>query len=243
MTHRPSNIEPNAPSKSRREHCVQIKLRTLFTSVSFQMMAIYKEEKFTHGAAIAQSEYPCLDLIYACMLIVAPVFMIVFLFRDVQVLAIRDRANRARFAGYALLLVAAVVLMAGAGDAIPVVPHGWTQRKFASVALLVQLAELAVGFALRNVGLGRYSWVGCVLPAPAFLVVLFAWSFAIQDCFVAVDATAAVEIVTVVWLGLVGGIIMVLNRLDCPWGDRKFARDFALMTSCTALIFVPFGLF
>jgi hypothetical protein len=177
------------------------------------------------------------------MLIVAPVFMIVFLLRDVQVLAIRDRARLARFAIYALLLVAAVALIEGSGDARPEILHVWTRRKLAAIAVLVQLAELAMCFALRRVVLGRYSWVGCVFPAPAFLVSLFAFSFAIRDCFVAVDAAATVKIVTVFWLALVGGIVMVLNRLDNPWEDRKFANDFALMTSCTALIFVPFGLF
>jgi hypothetical protein len=176
------------------------------------------------------------------MLIVAPIFMIVFLFRDVQVLAIRNRAGWARFAGYALLLAVAVALMAGPGDARPVILHAWTRPTFAWIAVLVQLAELAMALALRSFALGRYSWVGCVLPAPAFLVVLFALSFAIRDCFVAVDATAAVAIVTVAWLALVGGIVVVLNWLDKPWVDRKFAGDFALMTCCTALIFVPFGL-
>jgi len=177
------------------------------------------------------------------MLILALVFTIVFLFRDVQILAIRGRTLFTRFAGYALLLVAAVAMMAVSGDAGPGILHSWTQRKFALAAVLVQLAELAVGFALRKFALGRYSWIGCVLPAPAFLVVLFAMSFAIQDRFIAIDATAAVEIVTAIWLALVGGIVMVLNRIDNPWEDRKFANDFALMTSCTALIFVPFGLF
>jgi len=177
------------------------------------------------------------------MLIVALVFTMVFLFRDVQILAIRDRAVLTRFFGYSLLLVAAVALMADSGDARPRILHSWTQRKFAFIAVLVQLAELAVGFALRRFALGRYSWIGCVLPALAFLVVLFALSFAIQDRFIAIDATRAVEIVTAVWLVLVGGIVIVLNRIDNPWEDRKFASDFALMTSCTALIFVPFGLF
>jgi hypothetical protein len=74
-------------------------------------------------------------------------------------------------------------------------------------------------------------------------LVLFASSFVIQDRFIEIDATAAVEIVTAVWLALVGGLVMVLNGIDHPWEDRKFANDFALMTSCTALIFVPFGLF
>jgi hypothetical protein len=176
------------------------------------------------------------------MLIVALVFTVVFLFRDVQVLAIRDRAALTRFAGYAVLLVSAVALMAGSGDARPGILHSWTQRKFAFIALLVQLAELAMGFALRKFALGRYSWIGCTLPAPAFMVVLFALSFAIQDRFIAIDATAALEMVTAIWLGVVGGLVLVLNRLDNPWEDRKFANDFALMTSCTALIFVPFGL-
>ena len=51
------------------------------------------------------------------MLIVALVFTVVFLFRDVQVLAVRDRSVLTRFAGYAVLLVAAVALMAGSGGA------------------------------------------------------------------------------------------------------------------------------
>lgn len=100
-----------------------------------------------------------------------------------------------------------------------------------------------MGVSLRRFALGQYSWIGCVLPAPAFLVVLFALSFAIQDRFIAMDATVAAEIVTALWLALVGGLVMILHRIDNPWEDRKFANDFALMTSCTALIFVPFGLF
>src|SRR5580704_13768599 len=157
------------------------------------------------------------------MLIVALVFTVVFLFRDVQVLAIRDRAVLTRFAGYAVLLVAAVALMAGSGDAGPGILHSWTQREFAFAALLLQLAELVMGLALRKFALGRYSWVGCVLPAPAFMVALFALSFAIQDRFIAIDATAAVEMVTAIWLAIVGGLVLALNRFDNPWEDRKFA--------------------
>ena len=74
------------------------------------------------------------------------------------------------------------------------------------------------------------------------MVVLFAFSFAIQDRFLNIDAATAAEMVTAIWLAIVGGFVMVLNRLDNPWEDRKFANDYALMTSCTALIFVPFGL-
>lgn len=176
------------------------------------------------------------------MLIVALVFTVVFLFRDVQVLAIRDRAALARFAGYAILLVAGVALMAGSGDARHEILPAWTQRKFASIAIAVQLAELAMGVVLRKFALGRYSWIGCILPAPAFLVVLFALSFAIEARFAAIDVTAALEMVTAIWLALVGGAVMLLKSIGNPWEDRKFADDFALMTSCTALIFVPFGL-
>jgi len=176
------------------------------------------------------------------MLIVTAIFMIVFLFRDVQVLAIRDRAIFTRFAGYAILIVAAVAMMAASGDARPGILYSWTERRFASVAVLVQLAELAAGFALRRFALGRYCWIGCVLPAPAFLVVLFALSFAVQDRFIGIDVTTAVQAVTAIWLALVGGIVLVLNRIDNPFEDREFANDFALMTSCTALIFLPFSL-
>ncbi len=177
------------------------------------------------------------------MLIIALVFTMVFLFRDVQILAIRDRAVLLRFAGYAAILAASVALIAVSGEATPGILHAWTQRQFAFAALLVQLVELAVGVGLRRFALGRYSWIGAVLPAPAFMVVLFASSFAIQDRFIAIDATVAAEIVTAVWLALVGGLVMALNWFDNPWEDRKCANDFALMTSCTALIFVPFGLF
>jgi hypothetical protein len=53
------------------------------------------------------------------MLIVMVIFMVVFLFRDVQILAIRDRAISARLACYAMLIVAAVAMMAGSGGARP----------------------------------------------------------------------------------------------------------------------------
>jgi hypothetical protein len=160
----------------------------------------------------------------------------------VQVLAVRDRTTPVRFGCYALLMVAAVALLAGPGDSRPGILYGWTQRKFALTAVLVQLAELALGFALRRFAMGRYCWIGCIFPAPAFLVVLFAVSFAVRNYFAALDATDAVEIVTALWLAAVGGLVIVLNWIDNPWEDRKFANDFALMTSCTALIFVPFGL-
>jgi hypothetical protein len=177
------------------------------------------------------------------MLIVALAFMFIFLFRDVLILATRDRAILARFTGYAILLVTAVTLMAGSGDARPGILYSWTQPRFALIAVLVQLAELAVGVSLRRFAMGRYSWIGCVLPAPAFLVVLFAFSFEVQDRFITVDPMGALALVTAVWLALVGGLVIASNWLNNPWEDRKFANDFALMTGCTALIFVPFGFF
>ncbi len=82
------------------------------------------------------------------MLIVMLGFTIVFLFRDVQVLTIRDhRALLARFAGYTLLLVVAVALVAGSVDASPGIFHAWTQRKFASPPLWSRWRNW--GWALR----------------------------------------------------------------------------------------------
>jgi hypothetical protein len=176
------------------------------------------------------------------MVIVVLVFMIVFLLRDVQVLALRDRTTLARFGVYTMLIVAAVAMIAESGDARPGIVYAWTERKFAIIAVLVQLAELAIAFALRRFAMGRYSWIGYVLPQPAFLVVLFALSFAIRNYFTGLDLSDALGIVTAVWIAVVGGCVLILNRMDNPWEDRKFANDFALMTSCTALIFVPFGL-
>lgn len=173
------------------------------------------------------------------MLIVAVAFIVVFLFRDVLVLAAHERAIPLRFAAYALLIVAAVALMARSAETGHPVLYSWMRRDFAIVAVVVQMIELAVAIALRKFALGRYSWIGCILPAPAFLVVLFALSLAIQDRFLALDAGAVLKIVTAVWLSLVGGSVTALCWLDNPWEDRKFAGDFALMTSCTALIFVP----
>jgi hypothetical protein len=176
------------------------------------------------------------------MLIVISIFAVVFLLRDVQVLAIPNRAIFRRFAGYAILIVVSVAIAAGSGDAGPGILRAWTQRRFASIAVLVQLAELSAGLALRKFALGRYSWIGCVLPAPAFLLVLFALSFVVRDRFIAINAATALQMVTAIWLALTGAIVVLLNRLDNPWADRKFAGDFALMTSCTALVFLPFSL-
>jgi hypothetical protein len=92
----------------------------------------------------------------------------------------------------------------------------------------VQTTELAIAIALRQFAVGRFSWIGCVLSAPAFLVSLSALSVAIQDRFIALDTKAAVEIITAMWLALVGGLVVVLKGIDNPWEDRKFASDFAV---------------
>lgn len=168
------------------------------------------------------------------MLIVALVFAVVFICRDVQVLTTTDgKAPGARFALYAALILSATAVVADLD---------WTKRRFALAAVLIQLAEVGLALALRMWKGGRYRWVGCILPCPAFLAVLFALSFAIQDAVFQLSAIAAAEIVTVCWLGIVGALALLLFTKE-ESADRQFVDDFALMTSCTALIFVPYGIF
>jgi hypothetical protein len=176
------------------------------------------------------------------MLIVALAFLAVFLFRDVQVLATRDKGILARFAAYAALTGVSAAILAGSGEVRTGILYSWTRRDFALGAVMVQAAELAAGIALKKFALGRYSWIGCILPAPAFLLALFILSLAIQDQFVALDIGDVLKMVTASWLFAVGACVAALSWFDNPWEDRRFAVDFALMTSCTALIFVPSGL-
>jgi hypothetical protein len=72
---------------------------------------------------------------------------------------------------------------------------------------------------------------------------LSALAFQVQNGLLEVDAFRAVEVVTLVWFVIVGGLAAVLCWLDNPWEDRKFASDFAMMTTCTSVIFVPFCFF
>lgn len=175
------------------------------------------------------------------MLIVVLVFAVVFICRDVQVLTATDsRALGTRFACYAALILVATAIVAVIGYVRPEIVYAWTKRRFALAAVLIQLAELGLALALRKWEGGRHRWVGCILPCPAFLVVLFALSFVIQHAVIRLNAIAAAEIVTLCWLGLVASLAL---RAKGGSTDRKFADDFALMTSCTALIFVPYGLF
>ena len=71
---------------------------------------------------------------------------------------------------------------------------------------------------------------------------LYAFALEIQNRVLNVDVFRAAGIVTVVWLLLVGGLASVFYWLDDPSEDRKFATDFAIMTTCTAIVFVPFWL-
>lgn len=184
------------------------------------------------------------------MLIVVLTFAVVFICRDVQVLMTRDRkALAARFALYAALILAAVAIVAWLGYARPAIVSAWNRRGFALAAVLIQLAELGLALTLRKWENGKHRWIGCVLPCPAFLVVIIALSSEIRYAVVRLDAVAAAEIVTLCWLGLVGTITLLFSETDdrrCSKEgseDRQFVDDFALMTSCTALIFVPYGLF
>src|SRR5580692_2940809 len=130
------------------------------------------------------------------MLIVAPVFALIFLFRDVQVLAAQDRALLpTRFGVYAALIFGMSALLISTG-ALP----GWTDRRFALGAIAVQLLELVIAFVLRRPRLDRHSWIGYVLPSPAFLVALYALSLAIQYRFHPASTMIALEIVTFAWL-------------------------------------------
>ncbi len=175
------------------------------------------------------------------MLIVVLAFAVVFICRDVQVLTATDsRTLGTRFAFYAALILVATAIVAAIGYVRPGIVYSWTQRRFALTAVLIQLAELALALALRKWEGGRHRWVGCILPCPAFLVALFAFSLMVQHAFTGLGAIAATGIVTACWLILIASLAL---RAKEGSTDRKFADDFALMTSCTALIFVPYGLF
>jgi hypothetical protein len=170
------------------------------------------------------------------MLIVSLAFAAVFLFRDAQVLTVQDQARPSiRFGIYAPLVVLGMILLVLLTGAL----SGWTDRRFALGAIAVQLVELMLAFAFRR---SRLSWIGCILPSPAFLVALYAVSLEIHATLHAASAIAAVEIVTASWLLIVAGLTSVLCWMKNSGEDRAFVTDFAMMTSCTALIFLPFGL-
>jgi len=173
------------------------------------------------------------------MLIVSLAFAVVFLFRDAQVLAAHGRIRPLiRFGIYLPLILLGMTALVRSTGAL----SGWTDRRFALGAIAVQLIELMIAFVFRRPGLNRHSWIACILPSPAFLVVLYALSLEIRETLHAASVVAAVEIVTISWLLIVATLTSILCWMKNPGEDRQFVTDFAMMTSCTALIFVPFGL-
>ena len=173
------------------------------------------------------------------MVIVVITFAIVFLYRDVYVLTVGNpRTLMGRFAGYTALFLAGLTIMSRFGR------YAWTGKRFALAAVAIQLAELGVALALRKWEAGRYCWIGCILPFPAFLVILSALSLSIRPVFPGLSDTTATQIVAGAWLILVAGLAVLLSAEEEEESThRRFVDDFALLTSCTALIFVPYGFF
>jgi predicted transporter len=183
------------------------------------------------------------------MLIVILAFAVVFLFRDAQALMTEDRqALGFRLAGYAAIVLTAVAIASNFGQARPAILYSWAERRFALGAISIQLAEVGIFLALRKWADERHQWIGCVLPCPAFLVALFVSSYIVRNAVAALNLLAATELVTGAWLALVAVSAFTLSRIESGRveegsANKKFVDDFALMTSCTALIFVPYGLF
>lgn len=175
-------------------------------------------------------------------MIVLAAFAVVFFYRDTSVLVAIDRKGLVpRFAAYAALLLGAGAIIARSVQVLPAVHFAGTRRRFALTAVSIQLVELAIALVLRKWRDGRHGWIGCVLPSPALLVGLFALSFAVQNRFNGLGALAAAGAVTGCWLALVAAIALLLSAREDGSTDRRFIGDFALLTSCTALIFVPYG--
>jgi hypothetical protein len=167
------------------------------------------------------------------------VFALIFLMRDSQVLALRDGAGiTARYAVYSVLQVGGITLLVVFGETGSGVSRFWTDRRFALTAVLIQLAELGIAFALRTFKRGRFSWIGWMLPSPAFLIALLGLSFVLQQALV-LSPLVAVQTAMVFWLSLVYAGSIWLNHFGSTWDDSTFIGDFALMTGWMALIFVP----
>jgi hypothetical protein len=174
------------------------------------------------------------------MLIVLLVFLAVFFCRDVLVLAIQSPQHFApRFAIYCVLQLGAMALLV---QAWTLTRYDSGTTRFAWAAIGIQLAELAAAIILTRLGAGRFSWLGWLLPPPALSVALFGATLLIRARLVAAEPASIALPVVGLWLCLVGGPAFLLNRIDKMSGDSKFVTDFALLTSCTALVFVPFGL-
>jgi hypothetical protein len=174
------------------------------------------------------------------MLIVACAFGVIFLLRDMQILAVPNpRTLALRFAGYAAILITGTVLFITLTGGHP----AWTSKRFAVWAIALQLSESALVVLLQRYAAGRYGWIPCVLPAPAFLMSTGVLAFEMQSRLPNLNQTAALEFVGSTWLMVVGSSAAVLCSLNNPWEDRACAREYAMMTACTAVVFVPFWLF
>jgi hypothetical protein len=165
------------------------------------------------------------------MLIVLLVFFGVFFCRDVQGLAMPGPAFGWRLAIYALLQVGGVALLSE-----------WRTARFAWAGVLIQLVEVAVAIALTRSASGRYAWLAWMLPSPAFLLMLYGLSLVLRQTMMNAGPSQALAIATSAWLVMTGGAGWLLSHADSTAEDRKFVCDLALMTSCTALVFIPLGL-
>ena len=143
-----------------------------------------------------------------------------------------------RFVGYVFLTTVGVIMFGWVSGGQP----AWIERRFALGAIAVQLLELIAALFLRVYSLGRYCWFGCMLPAPAFLLVVYFLGWEVQALLPGSGVFSAVAIVTGVWFCLVVLLASILFTFDNPLEDRRFATDFAMMAGCTAVVFVPIWL-
>jgi hypothetical protein len=174
------------------------------------------------------------------MLIVLLVFLTVFFCRDVQLLAMQSPRDFApRLAIYCVLQLGAMTLLV---QAWTLARYDTGTTRFAWIAIGVQLAELAAAITLTRIAAGRFSWLGWLLPPPALSVALFGMALVIRNRLIAVEPASVALPVLGLWLCLIGVPALLLNRMEKKSDDTKFVTDFALLTSCTALVFVPFGL-
>jgi hypothetical protein len=143
-----------------------------------------------------------------------------------------------RFITYAALLLSVMAIFIVLAHGHPV----WAGKHFALGAIAVQCLQVAVIVVLNRYFMGRFAWLACILPCPAFLMSLCALALELQNSLPVANSIDAIELVTVAWLILVGALATWLSRVDNPWDDPVFANDFAMMSSCTAVIFVQFWL-
>jgi hypothetical protein len=164
------------------------------------------------------------------MLVALLVFLAVFFCRDVQTLAMDEPRFGVRLAVYAVLQITGIALFGLAPRA------AWT----AGAAILIQLAEVAAALALARFA-GRLAWIGWVLPSPVFLASLVGTGRMIGES-TGVEPATMTALATLGWLCATGVVAALVSRMQCSLDDRKFARDFALLSSFAALVFARFGM-